>query len=266
MKQKYGSVALVAGASEGIGAAFANGLAARGFDIILVARRKEPLMQVAAELEKKYGVKTTVVTCDLADTDATEQIQRTIGDIEVDVLVYNAALPYIGPYLKVPAEHHRKIAAVNVLTPLSIIHHFGERMVQRKRGAVIVITSLAGMQGAGFLTTYAATKAFGRILAESLWYEWKNKGVDVIGCIAGATSTPGYISSKPKPASTLAPPVQTPEAVMEECLKKLGKVPSFISGGSNKLASFFMNHILSVKAAVTIMGDTTRKMYGMEKE
>jgi short-subunit dehydrogenase len=108
---------------------------------------------------------------------------------------------------------------------------------------------------------YAATKAFNRVLGEGLWYEWKGKGVDVISCIAGSTSTPGFNNSNPGKAGMLAPRVQSPEEVAGECLKKLGKKPSVITGRGNRLASFLMQKILSRKMAVKIMGDNTKKMY-----
>jgi short-subunit dehydrogenase len=103
-----------------------------------------------------------------------------------------------------------------------------------------------------------------KFLGESLWYEWKEKGVDVIACCAGATATPGYINSNPGPTGFFNPRVQQPEAVVEACFKKLGRVPSFIPGSGNRMASFLMQKIFSRKAAVKIMGDTTRKMYRIE--
>lgn len=123
------------------------------------------------------------------------------------------------------------------------------------------MSSLAGFQGSGFLAVYAATKAFNRILGESLWYEWKNKGVDVIACCAGATSTPGYLDSNPDQKNYFAPRVQAPDEVANECLERLGKTPSFITGRGNKIASFVMQKLMPRKIAIKIMGDTTRKMY-----
>ncbi len=98
-KEKYGDTALVAGASEGMGAAYAFALASRGLDLVLIARRKEPLEATAKQIIEQYGVKVLPVICDLADADATQQIINVIGDVPVDFLVYNAALSYIGPYL-----------------------------------------------------------------------------------------------------------------------------------------------------------------------
>jgi short-subunit dehydrogenase len=98
-------------------------------------------------------------------------------------------------------------------------------------------------------------------LAEGLWYEWKDKGVDVIACCAGATSTPNFLNTQPEKSSMFAPKVQTPEEVVNECFKKLGKVPSFVTGSGNKFASFIMQKLMPRKMAIQIMGDTTRKMY-----
>ncbi len=82
-----------------------------------------------------------------------------------------------------------------MLTPLDMLHTFGGKMLARGRGGIVLMASLAGFQGSGFLSMYAATKAFNRIMAESLWYEWKDSGVDVIACCAGATSTLNFIET-----------------------------------------------------------------------
>ena len=263
-KEKYGPVALVAGASEGLGAAWCHALAKRGLDVVLVARRLEPLEKLANEIAQQYGVKTTAISLDLNDADVIEKLSTQLGSTEISFMVYNAALPYIGKYLDLPVAEHVKIAQVNVVGPLKMAHYFGGKMVARGKGGIVLMASLAGFQGSGFLSTYASTKAFNRVLAESLWYEWKDLGVDVIGCCAGATATPNYINTKPKDAGMFAPKVQLPEEVAEECMHKIGTVPSFVTGAGNRFASFMMNTLFSRKIAVTLMGDTTRKMYNIK--
>jgi hypothetical protein len=261
LKQKYGSTALIAGASEGIGAAFATYLAAAGMDLILIARRLPPLQQLAGLLEDEYKVNVTCFRYDLSGINASQQIEEAMNDREVNVLIYNAALSYVGPFIKNSANNHLLAVQVNIITPLSFVSVYGEKMLHKGRGAIILMSSLAGFQGSGFLSVYAASKAFNRILAESLWYEWKNTGVDIIGCCAGATATPGYKASLPEKTRFFTPRVLDPEEVVRECFKKLGKQPSFITGNGNKIASFIMQKILSRKMAVNIMGDTTRKLY-----
>lgn len=261
LKQKYGQLALIAGASEGIGAAFAHYLAAAGIDLILVARRLDLLEKLAEELRSKYKIKATCVSCDLANASAAQQLKQALGDREVDILVYNAAIPYIGPFEKNSIEHHNQMAQANMVTPMNLMQIFGEPMLKRGRGALILMASLAGFQGSGFLAGYAATKAFNRVLGESLWYEWKDRGVDVIACCAGATATPNFLNTKPEKASFFAPRVQSPDEVVSECFEQLGCNPSFVTGTANKMASFIMHRLMPRRMAITIMGDTTRKMY-----
>jgi len=261
LKQKYGQTALVAGASEGIGAAFATRLAAEGMDLVLIARRIQPLQQLADLLENKYKVIVLCIPCDLGDTDVLHQIQETSKGREINLLVYNAAVSFIGPFIANSTGDHIRAAQVNMLTPLNMVHFFGEKMLTKGKGAIILMASLAGFQGSGYISVYAATKAFNRVLAESLWYEWKNKGVDVIGCIAGATATLNYMNTNPEKTGFLTPKVLAPARVVNECFGKLGKQPSFITGRGNRLASFIMQRLLPRKLAVNIMGDNIRKMY-----
>jgi len=261
LKQRYGNTAMIAGASEGIGAAYARALAGEGMDLVLVARRMNPLMELAGQLQKTYSVGVTCISCDLSDSNATHKILEELNGKEINFLVYNAALSYIGPFLDNSFENYTQMAQVNMLTPLNMVHSFGEKMIQKKKGAIILMASLAGFQGSGYLTMYAATKAYNRVLAESLWYEWKNLGVDIMACCAGATETPNFIKTQPEKTSLFAPKVQSPAQVVSECLRKTGKQPSFISGRGNKVASFIMQKLLPRKMTITIMGDNTKKMY-----
>lgn len=261
LKQKYGNTALVAGASEGIGAAFATCLAAEGMNLVIIARRPQPLQQLADFLKSKYDVNVLCITCDLSGLNACQQIEEALNGREINLLIYNAALSYIGPFIKNSAENHSKAAQLNMVTPLKMVRLYGEKMVTRGKGAVVLMTSLAGFQGSGYLSVYAATKAFNRILAESLWYEWKDSGVDILACCAGATATPGYKNTNPEKTGFFTPRVLEPEEVVHECFKKLGKQPSYITGRGNRIASFIMQKILPRKMAINIMGDTTRKMY-----
>jgi uncharacterized protein len=261
LKQKYGPLALVAGASEGIGAAFSHYLAAAGMDLVLVARRGELLNHLAGQLTGKYGIQVSCISCDLSDTGAATNLLDSLRDKEINLMVYNAAMSYIGPFEQNSLENHTRIAYANMITPMSLLRIFGEPMLKKGRGAVILMASLAGFQGSGFLAAYAASKAFTRVLAESLWYEWKDRGVDVIACCAGATSTPNFINTNPEKTSRFAPRVEHPEEVVEACMKNLGRRPSFISGRGNRIASFFMQKIFSREMAINIMGNNTRKMY-----
>jgi hypothetical protein len=261
LKERYGPTALIAGASEGLGAAWAHALAAAGLNLILIARRPEPLAEITRDLTQKFGVNILLLSIDLAAENATRQIITAIGDQPVDLFVYNAAASYIGPFLAADAATHQKIAAVNMLTPLALLRHFGEKMVARRKGGIVLMSSIAGFQGSGFLATYAGTKTFLKVLAESLWYEWQPYNVDVIACCAGATATPNYRNTNPGKASLLEPKPQQPEQVVAECLRRIGTTPSFVSGAANKCVTFFMQYLLPKKVAIRIMSDGLKKMY-----
>lgn len=265
LKDKYGSWALVAGGSEGIGAAFADYLARQGLNLFLVARNKEKLQNFCDFLTKAYAIEAIPIQCDLADRDACHQIIQQTKEKLIDILIYNAGLSYIGKFEENTSSHHQNILQINVMTQTLLIQALSKQMLEKKRGAVIVMSSLAGLQGAGFLTAYAATKAYCRVLGESLYYEWKDRGVDVISCIAGATSSPNFLNTKPADSGWIKPSVQKPEEVVAECFQRLGKTPSFVCGRGNKLASFIMHRLLPRWLAIKIMGDTTRKMYRIDQ-
>ncbi len=264
LKTKYGSLALVAGASEGIGEAFSHYLASQGLNVILVARREEPLALLAQKLSTTYNIHAESLPLDLSSSTAPVDLVQKLEGRSIDLFVYNAAISYIGHFEDHSIADHTRMAQLNMITPLNLVHAIGRDMLKQGKGAVIIMASMAGLQGTGHITTYAATKAFDRVLAESLWFEWKNRGVDVLGCIAGATTTPGFIKSNPSKLKFGNPSLQTADQVVKECFDNLGKRPSFISGRSNRFATFLMQRLFPRKWAVNIIGSTTSKMYRID--
>ena len=131
-------------------------------------------------------------------------------------------------------------------------------MARRGRGGVVLMTSLAGSQGGPLLASYAASKAFNLVLAESLWAELGAVGVDVVACRAGATRTPGYAASRPKKSIRL----MEPEPVVEQTLRALGHRPSLVPGALNRLAAFFLVRVFPRRTAVWVMGRATKQLYG----
>lgn len=261
LKKYYGPFALILGASEGLGAAFAEYLGSHGMNVVLVARRETVLNELATKLRQSYGVEVIIIKQDLADPTAINLIAAELMDVEIGLVVHNATVSFIGPFEKNSFEDHSRLIQVNTLSLMASLHEFGMPMLERKKGGFIIMSSLAGFQGSGYLASYAASKAFARVLAEGLWYEWKAKGVDIIACCAGATATPNYFKTQPSKTSFFAPRVQKPEDVVTECFIKLGKKPSLITGRGNRVAHFLMSKIFGTKVAVKIMGDNTREMY-----
>jgi short-subunit dehydrogenase len=261
-RHRYGPWAVIAGASEGIGAAFARALATRGLNLVLVARRAQPLVALASELEARHKVSVQPLSLDLGEPESVAELLNVTSDREVGLLVWNAALSVMGPFLDQPLDAHLAELEINIRSPLRTIHALGSRMVARRRGGIILLSSLSGMQGTALIANYAATKAWNRVLAEGLWWELGKNGVDVLACVAGATDTPGYRSSAPAPGSDGTVPVQSPDAVAAQALAALGKRPSIITGMKNRLAAAFLARVLPRKAAVKLMGRTMDRMYG----
>jgi short-subunit dehydrogenase len=259
--ERYGPWALVAGASEGIGASFSKKLAARGMNLVLVARRAAPLEELAAELRQSHRVEVKVQPLDLGSPDAVAGIGAVTEGLDVGLLIYNAAYSPIGTFLDCSVEEHLKAVDVNVCGPLRLSHYFGHRLVERGKGGIILMSSMSGFQGTAMVANYAATKAYDTILAEGLWYELREHGVDVLACVAGATLTPSYRSSTDRiPTKGLAQPMQ-PEDVTEQALRELGLRPGGVSGRRNRLASVLLRRLLPRSAAIEMVSKETERMY-----
>ncbi|MBW8077636.1 MAG: SDR family NAD(P)-dependent oxidoreductase, partial [Gallionella sp.] len=219
--ERFGPLALVVGASQGLGAAWANALAACGIDLVLVARREDILDAFAGEVRRRHGVEVYTIVGDLGnpkwlsswssdmslDDSLAERLEARLdrtsgkepgtvsGSWEISFAVLNAAYAPSGAFLSTSPEALEESVQVNCLGALRVARALLPGMVQRGRGGLVLMSSLAGMQGSPDLAAYAATKAYLRVLAEGLWHEVRPAGVDVIACVAGAVETPGYAAS-----------------------------------------------------------------------
>lgn len=256
----YGRWALVAGASEGIGRAFAQALAARGLDLVLIARREAPLAALADELRSAHQIQTLALPLDLAASDLRERVLAGVGDREIGLLVYNACYSEIGEFLETSLASKLLTVDVNCRGPLVLLDAFAPPMVERGRGGVILMSSLSGYQGTAMVGTYAATKAFTTILGEALWDELGRKGIDVLVCAAGATYTPGFESQTPESRRRRAAPMPA-DAVAAEALAALGQTSSVIPGRLNRAVQALTSRLLPRDLAVRFFSSQTRKIY-----
>ena len=187
--EKYGPWAVVAGASEGIGASVARLLGARGVNVVLVSRRQAALDEVAATVPAE----TRTVVIDLGAPDAVAALADATADIEVGLLVYNAgADPYMSRFLDKPPDVWQAMVTRNCATVLGATHHFGERMAGRGHGGIVIVSSGAAWAGGSRFATYGATKAFDLVFGEALWAELGPVGVDVLAMVLGMTDTPAF--------------------------------------------------------------------------
>ena len=260
---RYGDWALVAGASEGLGEAWARGLARTGLNVVVIARRRDPLEQVATSIRRDFGVEARIEVLDLATPKLANRLAELDDELRLGVSVYNAGYAPIGAFLDVALEDKLKVVDVNARGPLIWSDVLGRRMVERGRGALVVVSSVAGFHGSAMVGTYAASKAFDTVLGEGLWEELGHHGVDVMVCAAGSTLTPKFKEATPEDKRAGLSPME-PEDVVREALHKLGRVsrPSFIPGRMNRWSQRIIGRALSRGAAVRLMSRNIRSIYG----
>jgi uncharacterized protein len=259
-KNRFGPWAVVAGASKGLGAAFATQLAEAGLNLVLVARRPELLQPLAENIRSLYGVEVRSVVLDLSLEFAAQSVLTQTEGLEVGLLIYNAAFAPVGRFFDLPQEAHIKMLNTNMRTPLSLAYSLGQAMCARHRGGLVFMSSLSALQGAALISHYAATKAYNLTLAEGLWDELRQEGVAVLASLPSSISTPNYLASLPpgKQSPTLA---LLPEQVARETLAALGRQASVVPGWNNRLYAWVMRHLLARQWAVRLMGVVLRKMY-----
>lgn len=188
--ERYGPWAVVAGGSEGVGRAFATQLADAGFNVLLVARKPEPLEETAA-LCRERGVDVRTLSVDLTTAESVEQVAAAVADVEVGLLVYNAgANTHSEDFLDGDLGEFRKVVDLNITTPLALVQLLGRPMRDRGRGGIVLLGSRASSVGSVKHSVYGGVKAFGQIFAESLWIELRDSGVDVLQLVLGLTRTP----------------------------------------------------------------------------
>lgn len=246
---KYGPWAVVAGASDGVGAAFADELAGRGVNIVLLARRQKVLDDVAAGIKSHSGVQTRTLAVDLAGPGASVAVVDATKDLDVGFLVYCAgADPNFEPFLDNPVETAETMVQRNCVVPMQLCHHFAPAMVVRGSGGIVIFGSGAGLAGGPNMVAYSATKAFDMVFAEALWSELHDKGVDVLGLILGKTNTPalrrlehsrGHIGSE----DDTPPGAAAVGDVVAEAFDNLTNGPTWFVGEDMRAAAKLMGSV-----------------------
>lgn len=183
--------ALITGASAGLGLEYAKVFAADKHDLVLVARRREKLDQLAAELVKAHGIKALVIAADLQDPAAPQQIfdEVTKAGLQLEFLVNNAGFGSNGPFKSSDLVKELGQITVNCSALLALTHLFLPGMLERKKGRILNIGSTAGFQAGPYMATYYATKAFVNSFSEALGHELRNSGITVTVSCPGATLT-----------------------------------------------------------------------------
>jgi short-subunit dehydrogenase len=232
--KQYGPWAVIAGGSEGVGASFARKLAGAGINLVLLARKPEPLEQLKKELSDRIAIRTLAM--DLTAADTVEKIRAATDNLEVGMLIYNAGAEHgLKNFHDKDLSASERMVALNVTGPMRLVHHFGGKMRERRRGGIILVGSNAGYAGGPKMAMYSATKAFDYIFAEALWYELGAHNVHVLGLILGATRTPAMVRMGMNLDSPDYPAAD-PDEVAQEGLDHLGTEPIWHAGGTEPYA------------------------------
>jgi short-subunit dehydrogenase len=228
--ERYGPWALITGASAGIGAEFARQLAEQGLNLVLVARRRERMEDLARRLESENNIQVLCVAADLAQRDFLPAILRATESIDVGLLVNNAGFGVAGNFLAHDLERELALLDVNCRALLILTHRFGTQMARRNRGGIVLVSSVSAFIATPFEANYAASKVYELFLAEALRYELSQQGIDVLALCPGSTETEFHQISGSRPVAAM--PVQP---VVRLALHRLGKKPIAIPGWHNRL-------------------------------
>ena len=221
-RETYGPIALVTGASSGIGLAFAEELAARGFDLVLVARRTDRLEALAQRLLSSCGVKTRVIGADLSNPDAPARLLEETEGSDIGLVVSNAGFNIKGAFESKDASAMAKMLTVNCHAPMQLAHGFIPRLKARGRGGLVFTASVEGLIGCPYSTAYSASKALVISLGEGLWGELQGTGVDVLTLCPGATESEATVNM-PSAAN-----LQSAADVARLTLDNLREGPTFV--------------------------------------
>jgi uncharacterized protein len=230
--QKYGRWAVIAGASEGVGASLADQLAGRGLDLVLIARNESKLEQLAATVRERHGVEARPLVLDLTATDVGDRVAEATDGLEIGLLIYNAgAANRTTEFLDDTFEDSLQQIQLACIGPVALARHFAPAMRERERGGIVFVGSLACLAGSSLLAVYSAVKAFNVNLAEGLWAELRPHGVDVCCTPLGMTWTEalqrmGYAYDPET--------VMLSEDVAKEIIDNIGNGPTYPVGEKNR--------------------------------
>ncbi|KAB7727267.1 SDR family NAD(P)-dependent oxidoreductase [Rudanella paleaurantiibacter] len=256
LRNRYGSWAVVTGASSGIGRELAKQLASASFGLVLVARREAVLAEVARELQQTYQTEVRLVLADLAQPEGVTLLIQATESLPVGLLVASAGFGTSGRLVDSDLEDEVNMLRVNCEALLRLTHQFGRRFTSEGRGGIILLSSMVAFQGVPFAAHYAATKAYVQTLAEGLNRELKPAGVDVLAAAPGPVQS-GFGSRANMQMNMTSQPAQVGVPI----LKALGRQTTVLPGWLTKLLVYSLQLVprpVKVRIMEQVMGGMTR--------
>lgn len=261
--ERYGPWAIVAGASEGTGREFARQVAAQGVNLILVARREDPLRQLADDICRETGVECVTASVDLSRSDAAAHIIDAAGDREIGLYISNAGSDTnSSSFLGKEVDAWLDLVTLNSLTPLRCCHHFGRLMQERGKGGILLVGSGACYGSGPGLAVYSGSKAFDLCFAEGLWAELEPHGVDVLFYALGRTDTPMFRAQLAEKGLPVPPGLADPAEVARLGLERLPLGPVANWGLADDDAGRMGSSAAERRQRVRMIAESTRTLFG----
>jgi short-subunit dehydrogenase len=239
-RERYGPWALVTGASSGIGAQFARQLAARGLNLVLVARRLDRLQELAAAITRDHGCEVRPVRCDLSTANVIETLEPHVQGLGIGLLVNNAGVANTGAVVDNDLERELQLLYVNCRASLMLARHLGRPMSERGRGGIVFLSSTSAFGPAAGWANYSASKAYALALGQAMSLEMRPRGVDVLAVCPGPSPTGLYEAADQDLSRTpwhLRFLIVEPASVAATALEALGRKPVVVVGWGNRLVA-----------------------------
>lgn len=251
-KNKYGPWAVITGATDGIGLAMAELLALKGLNLVLIGRRENLLAEISKRLEKQHSIKTAIVPLDVSSISAMQILKEKTSGFDVGLFIAAAGYGTSGSFVDQEVQQELNMIDVNCNAVVEQTHFFANQMTQKKRGGIILFSSLVAFQGTPYSAVYSATKSFIQNFAEALHVELKPYGVDVLATAPGPVSS-GFASRARMTMGSTA----TAEEVAKVTLKALGSAMTVRPGFLSKFLGYslmLMNRWGRIQVMKKIMG------------
>lgn len=249
---------MVTGASSGIGLAFSQALAARGANLILVARSGDKLNSLARELEQRHGIRAHALVADLTETGAASDIHARASALGLapNILINNAGFATHGHFDMLPLERQVDEMTLNCRAVVELSHAVLPAMLKRGEGAIINVASTAALQPLPYMAIYGATKAFVLSFSEALWQEYRARGVRVLAVCPGATDTAFFdvVGATEAGVGTR----MAPEIVVDVSLRALDRGQSHVVPGSANRMLGWLPRMLPRQTILQIVANMLR--------
>ncbi|MBY0425318.1 MAG: SDR family NAD(P)-dependent oxidoreductase [Cytophagales bacterium] len=255
LKTNYGLWAIVSGASSGIGKELALRLAEAGIHLVINARSSEVLQEMASSIQSTYPVQVKAVAADISSSDGISQVIDAANGLDVGVLVASAGYGTSGLFLETSLHAEINMLEVNCRALLALAHHYSQQFARKRRGGIILMSSMVAFQGVPYAANYAATKAYVQSLAEALQVELKPWGVDVLAAAPGPVTSGFGQRANMKMNMSLSP-----EDVGVPILKALGRQTTVFPGILTKVLVYSLRTVprwCKVKIMSLVMGGMT---------